>query len=156
MHTVSTSDNDDDWTHTAVSLPFRRSKVDIQSQKISAQVHVSALGYMSLGKELSVDEKVEFAHSVVGPAMYQFSSGSYYSESEYSLQGNEWGERFWGMENYNQLLKVSNFFLLFSCEKHHKLGLGEDLPEQLANLCAGEENLGPGTYLLVSPLYWRR
>ena len=113
MHTVSTSDNDDNWTHTAVSLPFRRSKVDIQSQKISAQVHVSALGYMSLGKELSVDEKVEFAHSVVGPAMYPFSSGSYYSESEYSLQGNEWGERFWGMENYNQLLKVSKFISFF-------------------------------------------
>ena len=69
-------------------------------------MHVSALGYMSLGKELTVDEKVDFAHSVVGPAMYQFSSGSYYSESEYSLQGDEWGERFWGRETYNQLLKV--------------------------------------------------
>ena len=69
-------------------------------------MHVSALGYMSLGKELSVEEKVDFAHSVVGPAMYQFSSGSYYSESEYSLQGDEWGERFWGREIYNQLLKV--------------------------------------------------
>ena len=53
-----------------------------------------------------MDEKVDFAHSVVGPAMYQFSSGSYYSESEYSLQGDEWGERFWGRETYNQLLKV--------------------------------------------------
>ena len=69
-------------------------------------MHVSALSYISLGKELSVDEKVDFAHSVVGPAMYQFSLGSYYSESEYSLQGNQWGERFWGRETYNQLLKV--------------------------------------------------
>ena len=33
-------------------------------------MHVSALGYMSLGKELTVDEKVDFAHSVVGLAMY--------------------------------------------------------------------------------------
>ena len=106
MHTVSTSDQDDDWTHTAVSLPFRRSKVNLEPKILSLQVHVSALSYISLGKELSVDEKVDFAHSVVGPAMYKFSSGSYYSESEYSLQGNQWGERFWGRETYNQLLKV--------------------------------------------------
>merc|ERR1719193_1700724 len=115
MHTVSTSDKDDDWTHTAVSLPFRRSKV-----------HVSALSYISLGKELSVDEKVDFAHSVVGPAMYKFSSGSYYSESEYSLQGNQWGERFWGRETYNQLLKVKKTWdpeLVFSCR--HCIGDGE-------------------------------
>ena len=107
MHTVSTSQEDDDWTHTAVSLPFRRSKVYLLSHKIPpVQVHVSALSYISLGKELTVDEKVDFAHSVIGPAMYRFSEGSYYSESEYSLQGNEWGERFWGSEIYKQLLQV--------------------------------------------------
>jgi len=80
---------------------------------------------MSLGKELTVDEKVDFAHSVVGPAMYQFSSGSYYSESEYSLQGDEWGERFWGRETYNQLLKVKNTWdpeHIFSCR--HCIGDG--------------------------------
>ena len=70
------------------------------------QVHVSALSYISLGKELTVDEKVDFAHSVIGPAMYRFSEGSYYSESEYSLRGGEWGERFWGSEIYEQLLQV--------------------------------------------------
>ena len=85
-------------------------------------MHVSALSYISLGKELSVDEKVEFAHSVVGPAMYQFSSGSYYSESEYSLQGNQWGERFWGKENYNQLLKVRENMKIIplSCQKYQE------------------------------------
>ena len=75
--------------HCLSGAPRLISKLKI----LSLQVHVSALSYISLGKELSVDEKVDFAHSVVGPAMYQFSSGSYYSESEYSLQGNEWGER---------------------------------------------------------------
>ena len=72
------------------------------------QVHVSALGYISLGKEMSVEEKVDFAHSVVGPAMYKFSEGSYYSESEYSLHKEEWGKRFWGRDIYNQLLKVGH------------------------------------------------
>ena len=106
MHTVSTSDQDDDWTHTAVSLPFRRSKVNLEPKILSLQVHVSALSYISLGKELTVEEKVDFAHSVIGPAMYRFSEGSYYSESEYSLRGGEWGERFWGSEIYEQLLQV--------------------------------------------------
>ena len=72
------------------------------------KVHVSALGYISLGKEMSVEEKVDFAHSVVGPAMYKFSEGSYYSESEYSLHKEEWGKRFWGRDIYNQLLKVGH------------------------------------------------
>ena len=71
-------------------------------------MHVSALGYISLGKEMSVEEKVDFAHSVVGPAMYKFSEGSYYSESEYSLHKEEWGKRFWGRDIYNQLLKVGH------------------------------------------------
>ena len=115
------------------------------------QVHVSALSYISLGKELTVDEKVDFAHSVIGPAMYRFSEGSYYSESEYSLQGNEWGERFWGSEIYEQLLQVKK-----SCRTNREISKKFSLTDCDTLHGPGEEDLGPRTCFLMSPLCWRR
>ena len=93
MHTL-TGAEDDDYTDSAVSLTFRKAKM-----------HISALSYLSLGSELNFEERVEFAHDVVGPAFYKYSEGSYYSESEYSLNGN-WKERFWGAQNYQRLLSI--------------------------------------------------
>ena len=120
MHTVATGEEDDDYTGSAVSLPFRRAKV-----------HVSSLAYGRLNEEGGVDdfpleERVAFAHEVVGPAMYRYSGASYYSESEYSLQGDEWKERFWGLDIYSQLLEVKKTWDptgVFSCR--HCVGDGE-------------------------------
>jgi len=108
MHTLSTSEEDDDYTDSAVSLPFRRAKV-----------HVSSLGYLSFGGEMSLEERAEFAHEVVGPAMYEYSEGSYYSESEYTLEGDAWKWRFWGWENYMRLLEIKRIWdptFVFNCK----------------------------------------
>ena len=121
MHTL-TGEEDDDYTDSAVSLTFRRAKM-----------HVSALSYISLGSELSHDERTAFAHDVVGPAFYAYSDGSYYSESEYSLDG-DWKERFWGAENYQRLLSIKRTWdptFVFSCR--HCVG-DEEEPGQVDNL----------------------
>ena len=93
-------------------------------------MHVGALYYISLGSELSFEERTQFAHDVVGPAFYEYSEGSYYSESEYSLEGN-WKERFWGKENYERLLEIKRTWdptFVFSCR--HCVG-DEEEPGQV-------------------------
>ena len=96
-------------------------------------MHVGALYYMSLGSELSFEERTQFAHDVVGQAFYEYSDGSYYSESEYSLEGN-WKERFWGKENYERLLEIKRTWdptFVFSCR--HCVG-DEEEPGQVDSL----------------------
>ena len=103
-----------------MSLTFRRAKM-----------HVSALGYISLTSEMSHEERATFAHEVIGPAFYQFSDGSYYSESEYSLDQGAWKERFWGADNYQRLLSVKRTWdptFAFSCR--HCVG-DEEEPGQV-------------------------
>ena len=70
----------------------------------NAQVHISTLGTININNDLTIDQKHEFVHEVLGPALYQFSSGSYYSESEYSMTKGQWQERFWEPETY-QIIK---------------------------------------------------
>ena len=60
MHTVSTGEEDDYYTGTAVSPMFRQAKM-----------HVSALSYISLTHEMSFEEKVKFAHEEIGPEFYK-------------------------------------------------------------------------------------
>lgn len=62
MHTVSTGDEDDLYAGTAVSPAFRQAKM-----------HVSALGYISLTHEMSLEEKIEFAHNEIGPDFYRYT-----------------------------------------------------------------------------------
>ena len=54
------------------------------------------------------------------------SGASYYSKSEYRLQGDKWKERFWGLNIYLQLLEVKTIWdptRVFSCR--HSVGDGE-------------------------------
>jgi len=105
MHCL-TGEEDDDYTDSAVSLTFRRAKM-----------HITASPFMSFGAELTWEERTQFAHEVLAPAFYKFSEGSYYSESEYSMEGT-WKERFWGKENYERLLSIKRTWdpsFVFSC-----------------------------------------
>ena len=105
MHCL-TGEEDDDYTDSAVSLTFRRAKM-----------HITASPFMSFGAELTWEKRTQFAHEVVAPAFYKFSEGSYYSESEYSMEGT-WKERFWGKENYERLLSIKRTWdpsFAFSC-----------------------------------------
>ena len=84
----------------------------------NAQVHISTLGTININNDLTIDQKHEFVHEVLGPALYQFSSGSYYSESEYSMTKGQWQERFWEPETYQRLLQVKQTWdpeHVFSC-----------------------------------------
>ena len=100
MHTLTGPEDDEDLESAAVSPTFRRAKM-----------HLLPTWYMSLGHEMNYEDRVSFAHDVVGPTLYKYvwceiffprgkyfscnisyrhSEHSYYSESEYSLDGDSW------------------------------------------------------------------
>ena len=103
MHTLTGPEDDEDLESAAVSPTFRRAKM-----------HLLPTWYMSLGHEMNYEDRVSFAHDVVGPTLYKYvwceifflvanifhaiisyrhSEHSYYSESEYSLDGDSWKQR---------------------------------------------------------------
>ena len=81
MHTLTGEEDDDDDT-TAVSGTFRKAKM-----------HLLPNYYISLTHEMDFTERFEFARDVIGPMLYKHSEHSYYSESEYSLEGDSWKQR---------------------------------------------------------------
>ena len=115
MHTLTGDEDDDDLESASVSPTFRRAKM-----------HLLPLYYISLDHEMTYEERMQFAHDVVGPTLYKHSEHSYYSESEYSLEGDTWQERFWGRDIYDRLLSIKKSWdpeMVFTCR--HCVGDGE-------------------------------
>ena len=61
MHTVSTGEEDDFYTGTAVSPSFRQAKM-----------HLGATTYTSFTEDTPIEDKVRFAHDVIGPEFYRY------------------------------------------------------------------------------------
>ena len=75
MHTLTGPEDDEDLESAAVSPTFRRAKM-----------HLLPTWYMSLGHEMNYEDRVSFAHDVVGPTLYKyvwceifFPRGKYFS-----------------------------------------------------------------------------
>merc|ERR1712107_495930 len=84
----------------------------------ACNVHVSNIETINLSMDLTFDQKCEFTHEVMGPAMYEFGSGSYYSESEYCMANGQWQNRYWDPEIYSRLLQIKQTWdpeHVFSC-----------------------------------------
>ena len=67
---------------------------------------------------LTYEQKMEWMHFSLGPAMYKYSNSSYFNEAEYNLGPGQWQDRFWGAAIYGKLLKIKQKFdpeLIFSC-----------------------------------------
>ncbi len=54
--------------------------------------------------DLTFEEKSTFIHETLAPELYKVSSGSYFSESEYTM--TDWQTRFWGQDVYEKLVEV--------------------------------------------------
>ena len=61
MHTLTGPEDDEDLESAAVSPTFRRAKM-----------HLLPTWYMSLGHEMNYEDRVSFAHDVVGPTLYKY------------------------------------------------------------------------------------
>ena len=57
-------------------------------------MHLMPILYLSFSHQMSYEERMEFAHDVVGPTLYKHSDHSYYSESEYTLDSEAWKQRY--------------------------------------------------------------
>lgn len=85
--------DDDAIDDTAVAKKFRE-----------ADLHITTDQGINANGNLSWEESAEFIHDVVGPELYQYGAGSYYSESEYTLE--DWKTRLWDLETYQRLLQI--------------------------------------------------
>ena len=61
-------------------------------------------GSFRIDEGLTLEEANNFVHEVLSPAIYKYGSGSYYSESEYSM--DQWQQRIWDDETYAKLLDI--------------------------------------------------
>ena len=83
-------------TDTSISESFRRAKL-----------HVTTGGAMNLrGTDVTAEENTKFVHKVMGPMLYKYGEGSYYSESEHCMSPGQWQQRLWGQEVYDRLLRI--------------------------------------------------
>ena len=67
---------------------------------------------------LTYNQEEEWMQYTLGPAMYKYSSASYFNEAEYTLEPGQWEERFWGKENHCKLLDAKMKYdpkLIFAC-----------------------------------------
>ena len=87
--------NDDEVTDTSVVKKFRE-----------AEMHMTTGVAFNIDGELSPDESTAWIHEVLSPELYKYGSGSYYSESEYSMKSGQWQDRLWDKETYEKLLAV--------------------------------------------------
>ena len=81
----------------------------------------------NINNNLSDEEKYAFVHDVLSPGIYKFGAGSYYSESEYTMDKGQWQTRFWDEETYARLLEIKQTWdpeHIFGCR--HCIGDEED------------------------------
>ncbi len=93
-------------------------------------MHITTGTTTSLDGKLTFDEKVDWIHNVLSPAIYKFGSASYYSESDWSLDEGEWQTRFWDTPTYEKLMDVKRKWdpeMVFGCR--HCVGYGEEAGE---------------------------
>ena len=98
-----------------------------------ANLHVTTESTVNLSGNITESVRNEFVHEILSPALYQFGSGSYYSESEYSMDEGQWQKRLWDHETYQKLLEVKNRWdpeHIFGCR--HCVGYGEE-PEEVSD-----------------------
>ena len=81
---VKTLDNDAGFfSGTSVSDKFRKAKL-----------HLTTSDAMNLrGQNLTSEENARFIHGVLGPMLYKYGEGSYYSESEHCMEDGQWQAR---------------------------------------------------------------
>jgi hypothetical protein len=92
-----------------------------------ADLHVTTGSGGSIDGSLNFEEKTKFIHDVLGPELYQYGEGSYYSESEYSMAKGQWQNRLWDEETYQKLLEIKQTWdpeHIFGCR--HCVGDEED------------------------------
>ena len=116
MHFTLPKD-DDDIVDTSVAKKFRQ-----------AEMHMTTNTAFNLGG-ITSEESTRWVHEVLSPALYEYGSGSYYSESEYSMKNGQWQNRLWDQETYDRLLAIKQTWdpeHVFSC-RHC---VGDESPEQ--------------------------
>ena len=50
-----------------------------------ANLHVTTSGNFNFAGDLTPDDEMAFVHWVLSPELYKYGTGSYYSESEYTM-----------------------------------------------------------------------
>ena len=50
-----------------------------------ANLHVTTSGNFNFAGDLTPDDEIAFVHWVLSPELYKYGTGSYYSESEYTM-----------------------------------------------------------------------
>ena len=60
-----------------------------------AKLHLTTMGAFSFQGEPTNEENAQFIHNVMGPTLYKWGEGSYYSESEHCMEPGQWQARLW-------------------------------------------------------------
>jgi len=84
----------------------------------NASFQVFNLGVNSAKTDLTFAQEEEWMHFTLGPALYTYSTASYFNEAEYTLPPGTWEKRFWGAENHCKLLEIKKRYdpaLVFGC-----------------------------------------
>ena len=55
---------------------------------------------------LTYEQNEEWMHYSLGPALYPYTTSSYFNEAEYTLEPGQWERRFWGEDNHSKLLET--------------------------------------------------
>ena len=71
-----------------------------------ANIHITTSASFNFEQNLSPEDNVAFVHEILSPELYKYGTGSYYSESEYSMEKGQWQNRLWDQETYSKLLEV--------------------------------------------------
>jgi len=71
-----------------------------------ASFQVLNLGVNFEKGQLTFVQEEEWMHNNLGPALYPYTTSSYFNEAEYTYSPGQWERRFWGEEKHCRLEKI--------------------------------------------------